>query len=100
MSRLFLTIILSLASIDKITKAVAQKANSGNSTGNASSATRFNQSAIESVYTSLRLQKHRPTTLPNRMKVLRLWHRHLIRLIPLNQLWDLFLIRKFYCPRL
>jgi len=49
----FLTIILSLASIDKITKAVAQKANSGNSTGNASAATRFNQSAIESVYTSL-----------------------------------------------
>jgi hypothetical protein len=49
----FLTIILSLASIDKITKAVAQKANSSNSTGNASSATRFNQSAIESVYTSL-----------------------------------------------
>jgi hypothetical protein len=47
----FLTIILSLASIDKITKTVAQKANSSDSTGNASSATR--QSAIESVYTSL-----------------------------------------------
>jgi hypothetical protein len=47
-----LAIILSLSSTDKITKAVAQKANSGNSTGNASSTTPFDQSAIESVYMS------------------------------------------------
>lgn len=50
-----LTIILSLSSIDNylIPKAVAQKDNYGNRTGKASSATRFNQSAIESVNTSL-----------------------------------------------
>jgi hypothetical protein len=51
-----LAIILSLSSSTDnylIPKAVAQKDNFGNSTGKASSATRFNQSAIGSVYTSL-----------------------------------------------
>jgi hypothetical protein len=50
-----LTIILSLSPTDNylIPKVVAQKDNYGNSTGKASSATQFNQPAIESVNTSL-----------------------------------------------
>jgi hypothetical protein len=51
-----LTINLSLSSSTEnylIPQAIAQKDNFGNSTGEASSATQFNQSAIESVFTSL-----------------------------------------------
>ena len=51
-----LTINLSLSSSAEnylIPQAIAQKDNFGNSTGKASSATQFNQSAIESVFTSL-----------------------------------------------
>lgn len=56
-----LTIILSLSPTDNylIPKVVAQKDNYGNTTGKASSATQFNQPAIESVNILLRGLKHR-----------------------------------------